>query len=214
MIKKLNIFLPECTEQESEIRRVQEKEMLIVRALVEGDQDAFLQIFEQYHRGLYVHILRFVKSPDVAADLVQDVFVKVWENRAQIKVECSFRGYLYRIAKNHLINFLKRATKEKHIKQEILKYSDSFHNQNEEQVILSDFELFADRAIASLPPQRQVVFKLFKAGNDYHEIAAQMGISKHTVRDHLAKATKFIKQFLRAKTGISFFIAIATWFSR
>lgn len=192
-----------------------EKELRVIEGLISGDREAFLRIFDQYHHALYVHVLHFVKSPDLAADLVQDVFIKIWENRAGIKVELSFKAYLFRIAKNHLINYLKRAAKEKSIKSEIGKYAISSHNQNEDGVIYADLAFHAERAIDQLPTQRQVVFRLFKEeGKDQHEIAAQLGISKNTVRDHLAKAGKFIRAYLRVKADISFAAFLVSLFSR
>jgi RNA polymerase sigma-19 factor, ECF subfamily len=164
--------------------------------------NAFEAIFEHYHRALYCHAIRFVKSPDLASDIVQDVFIKLLENRASIKPEYPLRNYLFTIARNHLLNILRRAACEAKIKNEILAHTIIYHNQ-EDDIIYNDFETFADRAIECLPPQRKRIFKMFKEeGKDYHEIASALGISRHTVRDHLAKASKFVRGYLRVHTGV------------
>jgi len=180
------------------------QENKLVANLVRGDENAFNELFELYHHSLYKHVLRFVKSPNLAADIVQDVFVKLWEVRSTLKSECSLRAFIFTIAKNHLLNVLKRASLEKAIKREIMAYTVYSHTRNEDEVIYADLNRFADQAIQNLPPQRRLIFVMHKEeGKDFHQIAAILGISKNTVRDHLAKAAKFVRSYLRVNAEIS-----------
>jgi RNA polymerase sigma-70 factor (family 1) len=183
-----------------------QKEILEIEtlsALIAGNEKAFTKIFDQYHHAVYRHILRFVKSPDLASDLTQDIFIKVWENRSKLKPGYSFKAFLFTLAKNHLLNVLKRLSKEESIKKEIYSHAVHFNNHNEDTLIFSDYNQFALLTIDKLPPQRKIIFKMFKdEGQDFHEIAKNLGISENTVRDHLAKATKFLRGYLKVYTGI------------
>lgn len=177
-------------------------EVAMVQDFVRGKPHAFRAIFEYYHRPLYYHALRFVKSPELARDVVQDVFIKLLERKDSIKPDRPLKAYLFTIAKNHILNMLTRASCEARIKREIIAHAVLSCNQ-EDDIIYNDFKRFAERAIECLPPQRKRIFKMFKdEGKDYHQIADALGISRHTVRDHLAKASKFVRGYLKVHTGI------------
>jgi RNA polymerase sigma-70 factor (ECF subfamily) len=174
----------------------------LILDFISGNDQAFPAIFDRYHHALYLHVIKFVKSPDIASDIVQDVFVKIWEIRASINPDYSFKAFMFTIAKNHLLNILKRSAKEKSIRDEIFKYAIDAHSQCEDVVIYNDLNEFAEKAIDCLPPQRKIVFRMFKEeGLDYHQIADNLGLSTNTVRDHLTKASKFIRGYLKIHTG-------------
>jgi RNA polymerase sigma-70 factor (ECF subfamily) len=190
------------------------KEKTIVSNIIVGDEGAFSELFEHYHHAVYSHVLRFVKSPSLAADIVQDVFIKVWETRSTLKLECSIQGFLFTVAKNHTLNLLRRASREEAIKKEILRYTLTAHTENEDAVIYADLNRFADKAIQNLPPQRRQVFVMHKEeGKDCHQIASILGISKNTVRDHLTKAFKFIRVYLKVNAEITSVLLFLTFLS-
>src|SRR5580698_7782022 len=85
-----------------------------------GDQSAFAAIYQRYSAGVYQYILRFVKLPDLAEDLVHDVFLKVWESRQRINPELCFAGYLYRISRNHVYKTLHRIATDRELLQRLL----------------------------------------------------------------------------------------------
>lgn len=179
-------------------------ESTLVYNLNNGNEAAFNMLFDIYHHAVYNYVVRFIKSPSLTDDIVQDVFVKIWEARYTIKSERSVRSFIFTIAKHHLLNVLKRASLEKKIKVEIMKFALQSHTRSEDEVIYADLTQFADRAIKNLPPQRRLIFKMHQEqGKDFKQIATILGISKNTVRDHLAKATKFIKSYLRVNAEIT-----------
>ncbi|NJO02365.1 MAG: RNA polymerase sigma-70 factor [Bacteroidia bacterium] len=182
----------------------QDEEKRHLESLKEGDRHAFFKIFESYHQPIYLYTLKFVKSPDLAADIVQDVFIKLWEIRESLNPDYSFGSFLFTIARNHIINTLKKASRESRLKEEILHHIRTDHNQNESQIIFSDLKSIAYQAIDQLPPQRKRVYKMFiEEGKDHAEIARLLGISPHTVRDHLTKAFRAIRQYLNTHSGLS-----------
>ena len=82
---------------------IKEKEKEILTWLIEGDELAFQKIYRLYSPGLYGHLLRLVKSVPQTEEILQDVFLKVWEYRASIDPEKSFRAFLFKIAENKII---------------------------------------------------------------------------------------------------------------
>lgn len=185
----------------------------LVEGIIRGDEAAFLRIFEKYHSPLYLHVLRFAKSEDLAKDIVQEVFIKVWENKNALNAELCFKGYLFKMCKNRIINFLKRAARETAIQKELSYHAHIASNQLEENYTYSEYESLARKAIQLLPPKRQVVFRMCRLeGKDYDEVAASLHISKHTVRDHMAKAVKSIKDYFSVHADISFVIFYVMFF--
>lgn len=182
-----------------------------VKGLRKGKAECLQKLFHKYHHALYYHALDFVKSPQQAEDIVQEVFVKVWEKRNQLKPELSFKAYLFCITKNHVINQLQKISREMKAKQYITHHTVTYHNQAEEQVIYADYEAIAQKALNELPAKRKMVFTLHRIeGRKYDEIAAQLNISKNTVRDHVVKAEKSIKEYFayQANITISLFLAL------
>ncbi|TCS85322.1 RNA polymerase sigma-70 factor (ECF subfamily) [Anseongella ginsenosidimutans] len=176
----------------------------LVSGVIDGDERAFARVYEKYHRHLYFFALKFVKSEELAGEVVHDVFLKVWENRRRLNKELSFRGYLLTICKNHVLNLLKRASMETSIKAEILRNCPPSHVETEDSIHYEDYYQFALRAIEQLPPQRQLVFKMCRIeGRSYDEVAAALGISKGTVRDHLFKGSRYVKEYLSVHAGIT-----------
>jgi RNA polymerase sigma-70 factor (ECF subfamily) len=134
----------------------------------------------------------------------------VWESREQIKPELSFKAYLFCITKNHIINQLKRIARETKAHQEISYQALTSQNAVEEQVIYAEFEALARKALDALSPKRKKVFIMHRLeGKKYGEIAVLMNISKNTVRDHVVKADKTIKEYFTDQANILISILLA-----
>jgi len=88
-----------------------------------GDTAAFKELYNYYHPQLYRFSLRYVKSPFLAEEVVHDVFVKVWENRHTLDESRSIRSYLYTICKNHMLNVLARAARERQCQQQMVHFA-------------------------------------------------------------------------------------------
>lgn len=180
----------------------------LAEGIMAGDERAFRLAYDNYHGHLYYYALKFVKSPELAKEVVHDVFMKLWEGRRGLKKELSFRGYLLTICKNHVLNLLKRAGRETSIKAEILRHSAQSHNETEHTVHFADYQRFALEAIEQLPPQRQIIFRMCRIeGRSLDDVAESLGISKGTVRDHLLKASRHIKKYLSVHADLTFGIA-------
>lgn len=172
----------------------QDEEIILLKALRSGNQQAFEQIYKLYSARIYWNIFKLVKSEDNAKELLQEVFFKIWEKRLNIDPEQSFRSYLFQISKNTVYSYLRKNNLEKQVRDYLKLHHTEGYSHVEEHIEYSESEEFLNQTIAQLPPKRREIFKLCKLeGKSYEEVSAQLGISTSTINDHIVKATKFIK---------------------
>ena len=95
-----------------------EERSLILR-LIEGDEDAFCELYATYKNRLIYFAMRFLKSREYAEDVFQDVFTVVWQSRRFINPDASFSSYLYTIMRNRILNQLRNAANEEKLKESI-----------------------------------------------------------------------------------------------
>jgi len=172
---------------------MEEKEIL--SALRSGCQSAFRQIYSLYSGRIYLNICKMVKSEQDAAELLQEVFIKVWDKRELIDVEQSFRSYLFQIAKYTVYNFIRKNNLEKQIQAYLSRHNTQLYTHVEEQLDEKQDEQWLYQTIEQLPPQRRLIYRLCKIeGKSYAEVSSLLRISTSTINDHIVKATKYIKE--------------------
>lgn len=168
----------------------------LVARLKRGDVLAFDTIYELYSHKLYSFIFRILKNEAEAADIVQEVFVKIWESRDRLGDYTLLNSYLFTIAYNGSISLIrKRMSSSKYLtylrNAAIVPVAPDTVSELEFNELNSQVE----KLVASLPErQRQVYLLNREEGLTYPEIAERLGISKNTVENHMVKALKFIRQ--------------------
>ena len=166
-----------------------------------GDREAYKQLYNQYSPLLNRYILTFVKnSKEDAEEILQDLFLKIWMKKELLVNVNSFQAYLFRMAKNELINRRIRETKFKQIIQ-----SQDFNYEMEsvhEKVIYKEYLLAAKHAIDQLSPQRRRIFEMrTQSDMPIEEIATKLNITKSAVKKQLYEATHFLRKQLKKATG-------------
>ena len=178
-------------------------EKYLVALVAQGDEGAFRQIFDLYRDKLYAYSLKFTKSKVSAEEIVQEVFIKIWENKARLNPELSFRAYLYKITQNQVFDYLKKAANDITFRKAMIRWVDSYADRVEDGVIMAEYEEVVRQAVEQLPPQRKLIFQLSRDHYMSHEeIATQLGISKNTVKVQIVKAGKFIKEYFYHRTDV------------
>ena len=169
----------------------------LVQLLQRGNVAAFDSLFEGYSQRLFGFALKYFKNESDAEELVQEVFVKVWENRQTLKSELSFKSYLFTIALNQIRkHFNKKATS--------LRYLESLQNEPEFSEVYAihedDYESALQQInliIEQMPPRRREIFTKSKLeGKSSKEIAAELNISAGTVDNQVSEALRFIRSRL------------------
>lgn len=150
-----------------------------------------------------MHSLTYSKSPEFSEELVLDIFLKIWNNRLQLKNVQSFKNYLFILSKNHIISAMRKRLAEG-------KAMTTLSDLNEEvmlprQLELKETEQLLQKAIEELPQQQKTAFMLSRVDNKtYDEIAEIMGITKRTVNFHIVQALNTLRTVLRNSTLVSF----------
>jgi RNA polymerase sigma-70 factor (ECF subfamily) len=172
----------------------------LVVALSKGDIKAFNSLFQLFGKRLYGFAYGFLKSKPEAEELVQEVFMKVWDKRTELKAQLSFRGYIFTIAFNIIRkHFLKVALTNKYLEQQIFVDIDQSTLQ---EIDFQSTKKKIDAIIDRMPERRKAVFvKSRFEGYSIKEIADEFGTSPKTVENQLGEALKFVKDNLR-KEGL------------
>src|SRR5690606_32990365 len=170
------------------------EEAYLLQRLRDGDSGAFRCVYDRYKHVMGRNLLRLLKSEVLAEELLQDLFLKIWEQRALIDPARSFKAYLYRIAENMVYDVFRRASREKAIMQEILAANGELYTHVEEALLRKENSALLDGLLAQLPSQRKKIFIACKLeGKSYREVAEELGISITTVNDHIQKAMQYLK---------------------
>lgn len=190
-----------------------ENEVLLTK-LRNGDELAFAQIYNQYRSKMYTYAYNLCKSSETAEEIVQEVFIRLWQKKAQINTELNFSAYLKKITLNHVLNHLKKVAREKSLQDEIFQYIETIRNTTEDNLLEKELLKTYDEAIENLPPQKKIIYQMSRNEEMSHDqIAEKLNISKNTVKNHMVEATKFIRSYV-SKHGsiVCFLIASSNYF--
>lgn len=160
------------------------------------DQKAFGELFFRYYPLLCAFVSRYLPDDAKTEELVQEVFVRIWEKRREISITASVKSYLFRAVKNEVINRLEHEKTE----QKFLEKSRraALVAPDEQQLPEVDLLQKIEKAIEALPPKRQEIFRLSReAGLSYREIAAQLNLSVKTVEAQMGLALKQLRDSLK-----------------
>ncbi len=169
----------------------------LVNRLSEGDTDAFRKLFDLYSNKLFCFVRTYFGNDEQTQDIIQEVFITVWEQRKQLNPSLSFQAYIYKIAKNKTLNALRRLAIERTGSEVWQQQQNIAHRETEHQIVYADYEKHTADLIAQLPPKRQLIYQLSRhQGLTYREIAQQLGVSQNTVEVQMTKALKTLRQSL------------------
>jgi RNA polymerase sigma-70 factor (family 1) len=182
------------------------------------EEKMFELVFKSYFPRLKAFARKFVSDDSIAEDVVQEVFLKVWENRNQIKGD-TFHSYIFTITRNLCINYLKRGkilhiyTGEEALPLEGLFYADFFSDPHQ-LTIYNELKNEIAKVFETLPIQTKTVFELSRfKGLKNQEIAVQLGISTRTVEKHITRAlNKFKLHFSNSYPTVLLFLLISNNF--
>jgi RNA polymerase sigma-70 factor (ECF subfamily) len=182
-------------------------------AIAGGDEQAFKSLFDIFKEKTYAVAYKWAKSTYAAEEITQDVFVSIWISRQQLGNVNDPQAYLYTVIYNKVSQYLKKEANRASI-LEIIEYSSKVaSNETEEMIAVHDSQRSLENAIAHLSPQRKIIFELNrKEGKSYNEIAETLHISRNTVKTHLAKALKFIQNYVRENALLLLFLAALLFF--
>ncbi len=159
-----------------------------------GEQKAYAEMYGRYWAVLYRHALHMVRDEEMAEDILQDVFLNLWDKAPQIHLRSNIANYLYTAVRNRIFDQWSHAR----VKE---KYADSYREFLRQGVCETDFMVrekelrrLIEQEVASLPENLRKSFELSRNAHlTYHEISEELGISENSVRNNVSRALKVLK---------------------
>ncbi|WP_437919993.1 RNA polymerase sigma factor [Sphingobacterium sp. LRF_L2] len=160
--------------------------------LRDGDHLAFENIYQRHKRQLANSLFTLLRSGDMVEEIMQEVFVRIWESRNRIDIDKPIASYIYKVGTNLVFDYYRKVAKDEKLAQELWsKLSETLDSESLKIQLLADEELI--RTIELLPPQRKLVFKLCKLeGKSYAEASKMLAVSEAAINDHITKANRFL----------------------
>jgi len=172
-------------------------------------EETFDSLFETYKERLFGYILAVAHSRYLAEEITQEIFLKLWLCRNELHRVENLESYLFSIARNKMLNHLRKANYDEKLIDELKSRMKPRSNDVEEQISLSESDRLVQEAITLLSPQRQLVYRLSRnQGLDHRQIAKHLRLSRHTVKNHLVQALRFIRIYLDNNGVYIFILAI------
>jgi RNA polymerase sigma-70 factor (ECF subfamily) len=164
--------------------------------VADGSEKAFRVLFDKYFDRIYGVAYSLTKSPVVAEDMTQDIFLKIWVKREMLKDILRFDAFLFRVARNHILNELRNKVKEQEFTEYLINFFRETADNPQQHLIFSELEKVVEEALEKLPPQQRQIYKLSREdGLSQEEISAKLQISVNTIKQHMNRALKFIRHY-------------------
>jgi len=166
-------------------------------ALAQDDETSLEELFNHYYPRLFNFSKSILKLEDGIDDILQEVFVKIWKSRKNIKSTSTFNAYIFTITRNLLLNDLRRRLNEKNSKEEVKKLSLAEEYSLSEQIDFLELKEKIDSIVNELPTRQKEIFLLSRSeGLSHNEISEKLGIKPKTVEYHITLAVRCLKKKL------------------
>ncbi len=171
----------------------------VISRVKNGDQKAFRELYDNYKNKVYFFCLKYVRSEEIASDILQETFIKIWDFRNNLEANSNFDGFIFKLVKNRIFNYISAEKVRKDHENEAQKLRMTVTNETENSVVYNDYKTLLTKAIKTMPEKRKKVYVLSRySGYTYDEIAEKLNISPNTVEIHIGKALRDIRSFIKA----------------
>ena len=173
-------------------------ERILLGKLKNDDQSAFTIIFTKYYSDLVRFTYGFTRDSDASEEIVQEVFLKLWENRSTLDIHTSLKSYLLKNVQNRSIDCLRHTTITNKYAAVVLDHPLLSQNDTEDYILFSELEASFNQAMENIPALYAEVFRLSRIETlNYLEIASKLGVSVRTVEVRISKALSLLRAELK-----------------
>ena len=178
--------------------KIPSDERSLVLRLIEGEEDAFCELYAAYKNRLIYFAMRFLKSREYAEDVFQDAFTIIWQGRRFINPDASFSSYLYTIVRNRILNQLRDLVNQDKLKEQILQQAVDYSNDTQNEILANDLKQLISCAMQQLTPRQRKIFEMSREQQMSHkEIADVLGISVNTVQESISTSLRTLRFYLK-----------------
>lgn len=177
--------------------------------IANGDELAFSRVFHRYRDKIYAVAFKLTDSSFIAAEVVQEVFLKVWTRRDTLPGISDFEGYLFIMARNCVFTHLKKNARRQTTESEWHSNTDPIGSCDGDHLVADEYAAVLDKAIDALPLQQRQVYLLSNHEDlSRNEIAELLRISPETVKTHLSRAVKTVKNYCAVRLDITISLVV------
>ena len=170
---------------------------VLIKRLLNDELEAFDVLFYKYKDKLFRFAFSLLKNEEDAREIVQEVFIRIWNKRMEIDSKKSFKSFLFKISYNLVVNMLKKRMKDEQFRNHLVAYFSSETYNLDEQLDYDILVKKVNKAVENLPSKRKQIYVLSReVGLTNQEIAQKLGITKKTVENQINLALKHIRNTL------------------
>lgn len=175
-------------------------DITLLNQLAAGREEAFTQLYFRYSPTIYNALMVYIRDEHQADDLLQNVFVRLWEKRAELSAIQNIENYLFILARNLVLNHIKRRAIEENVHQVLRSRLPASADSTGSWMLELEYKRLLQEAIDALPAQqKQVYLMATEDAMSYEDIAVKMDLSKLTIKKHLELARKSIRAHLNTR---------------
>lgn len=175
-----------------------------------GEKKAFQKLFNMYAPKIYSFSLSYLKNKLDAEELVQDVFLKVWEKRESLDISQDLKAYLFKVAINAIYDFIRHKNVETAYQNFAAANTDRKSNSTWHTIVYNEIRKKYSQLVEQFPEQQKKIYRLSKEeGLSNDEIAHKLNLSKRTVENHLYRAVLILKQHFNSKSTVIILLFIS-----
>lgn len=180
----------------NEISFLSDKQLF--KEVSEGDERAFQHLFTRYYPRMISFAGMMVKSPYAAEEIVQEVFIRLWEQREVLAEVKSPENFVFIVIRNHTFNYLRAAANEQNRREQLWEALQQRAADETITLEMQEADQFFEKILAKLSPQQQKIFRMSREeGFSHQQIADELHLSKDTVKKHIANSLKVFKSYLK-----------------
>lgn len=173
-------------------------EQLIFKLLKQGNEKAFTSLFRKYYKDLVMFAGTFLSEKESCEDIVQSIFVNLWEKRTELDINVSIRSFLLKSVKNGCLDELRHRKVKINHENNVLSLEKEANFSVEHYILYSELISHLTYALEKLPEKQRTVFEMSRLqGIKYKDIAERMNISERTVEDRIAKTLIVLRKYLK-----------------
>ena len=173
-------------------------EKLLLENIKNNDKASFSILFTQYYKDLVTFSFGIVRNLNTAEEIVQDVFIKLWENRASLQIDRSLKSYLLKSVQNYSLNWLQHIKVQSRFASYTKDHQSLSDNETENYVLYSELKKNLQQALNKIPVENARAFRMNRFENlSYPEIAQKLGVSTRTIEVRISKALYFLRKELK-----------------
>ncbi len=174
-----------------------ESDTSLLKAIASGDEFAFRQFYDHWSGRIHAFAFKLSNSEELADELLQEVFIRIWQHRQKLADVENAQAYLFQMARNQTFTLLKQIAREEQVLNDYAAGLSELDNGTQSKLEVSEYHALLTKAMEQLSPKQQEVYTLCQLeGLSYQQAADQLGLSPLTIKTHMQQAIKAVRAFM------------------